>query len=385
MITDNSDAQGRLRSQKDRITELLTKEARPNFADEIGDISQSYLSSLSQNSGAAGFNQAYQQKQQQRTQQQQQGLQNQMSLYNLMQDEVNQGNQDAVAVDKAIKDITGNDVKAYEKIASEIHNLPEPANKTNATLIASKIASKMGYKPISQSSEEAELAYKKAQTNKLNAETFRVQQETKTTSKTGTNLAPVDPILVRQIDKEVIVKNREAATTANDSLRALQSIENSLFDANGKPKVQTGKSAAFGSRLGQFIPGVDTSTYEDINSKQKELGLNVSTMLKGQTSDRDVLTSLETVPGYDKKPEANRKIIASKRAALKVISEMPKFTSQWRAKYGSTINTDEQGKTYDEAFLDWQASRFKELGGSKIKESQSNISNNYKGYSYNIK
>ena len=71
-----------------------------------------------------------------------------------------------------------------------------------------------------------------------------------------------------------------------------------------------------------------------------------------------------------------------KKAALKVVAEMPKFTSQWRNRYGSTINTDEQGRTYDEAFLDWQAKKFKDLGGSKQNVENNN---NYKGYSYEIK
>ena len=372
MISDNySSSQNQLKSARDRITQLLTQQSQPvSKLENSLDIGQSILSALSANTGAQGFNQAYQGIQQQREAKNQQALQRQQGLYDIMQDEVKQGNEHAVAIDKAIRNIAGNDINAYTKIANELHNSPQEINPANANLETTKIASRLGIKPMGLKSDEMDLIYKQAQINKLNAETQKTNADAqKLKNLTNNNLSNIDPILSRQIDKENIIKNRESASIANDSLRSLQAIENSLFDEKGNPKVETGKLQAIKGRVGQYIPGVDTANFQNVNAKATELSFNVASMLKGQTSDRDVSRSLESVPGYDKSPKANKEIINSKKAALKVISEMPKFTTQWRAKYGSTINTDEEGKTYDEAFLDWQAKKFKEYGGSKMGDS----------------
>lgn len=156
--------QQNLDSSRDRITQMLQKQSQPaSFGQEIGDISQSLLSALSQKTGAAGYQQAYGQAQQQRQQQAQGQLQSQMNLHKMMQEEVAQGNEEAAAVDKAIKDITGNDINAYEKIAAEIHNSPEPANRRNATLLATRAATRMGYKPLGQTADELEIQFKKSQ------------------------------------------------------------------------------------------------------------------------------------------------------------------------------------------------------------------------------
>lgn len=84
-------------------------------------------------------------------------------------------------------------------------------------------------------------------------------------------------------------------------------------------------------------------------------------MLKGQTSDKDVERSLLTTPSFDKEPPANKQIIKDQKAALTVVAETPKFTAAWRNRYGSTLGTDEQGRTYDEAKLDFQAKDLKNL------------------------
>jgi len=181
----------------------------------------------------------------------------------------------------------------------------------------------------------------------------------------------IDPVLARQLDKDIIVNNRKSADLANDSLRSLGAIENALFDNKGNPKVNTGKAKAALEYAGQVIPFADSSKYQNIVAKSQKLSLDVSSMLKGQTSDKDVQRSLLTSPSFDKEPEANKQIIKDQKAAFTVVSEMPKFTAAWRNRYGSTIGTNEEGITYDEAFLDWQARRFKELGG--VKESESEI------------
>jgi len=183
----------------------------------------------------------------------------------------------------------------------------------------------------------------------------------------------IDPILARQVDKDVIMVNRKSADLASDSLRSLAGIENALFDSKGNPKVNTGKSKAAFEYAGQVIPFVDSSKYQDVVAKSQKLSLDVSSMLKGQTSDKDVERSLLTTPSFDKEPEANKQIIKDQKAGLQVVAEMPKFTAAWRSKYGSTLGTNEQGKTYDEAFLDWQAERFKELGGVKEAENISDV------------
>lgn len=341
-----------LQNSRDRITQFLASETRPSFVREMGDISQSLLSSLSQGTGAAGFEQAYGGIQQQRRQKTQ-------DLYKMMQDEVARGNEDASAVDKAIKDITGNDVVAYQKIASEIHNSPEPADRRNATLLASRAASRMGYKPMGFESDKLDMAYKRAQINKLNADAIKASRAGKS------GMADIDPVLARQVDKDVILKNREAGQSADKSLRALSQIENIFFDAKGNPKVQTGKAQGVLQFAGQIIPGVDSTAYQSAKAKTNEMSMEIASMLKGQTSDRDVTRSIETVPSFSYDPAANKQIIKDKRAALKVVSEMPRFVSQWRSRYGSTIGTDEQGQTFDEAYLDWQARRFQELGGKR--------------------
>lgn len=183
----------------------------------------------------------------------------------------------------------------------------------------------------------------------------------------------IDPVLSRQVDKEVIINNRKSGDLASDSLRSLEQIENALFDSKGNPKVNTGKSKAALEYAGQIIPFVDSSNYQDVVSKSQKLSLDVSSMLKGQTSDKDVERSLLTTPSFDKEPPANKQIIKDQKAALTVVAETPKFTAAWRNRYGSTLGTDEQGRTYDEAKLDFQAKRFKELGGVKESESVDNV------------
>ena len=347
-----------MREMRDRITALLQDQSRNQSQGlGMGDITQSYLSSLSSGTGAAGFAQNYNQLQQERQRQQK-------DLYNMMQDEVKNGNEDAAAVDKAIRDITGNDVATYEKIASEIHNSPEPADRRNANLLASRAAAKLGYKSMAQTSDELDLAYKREQINKLRNEANK--------SKGNGNNAPLDPILTRQVDKDVILQSRESSAGANDSLKSLQAIESALFDEKGNPKVKTGKAQSTGQALGQILPWVDSSTYQDVQSKATKLSLDTASMLKGQTSDKDVARSLMTAPGYDKTPEANRRIIRDQKASLRVVAESPRFISAWRNRYGSTLGTDEEGRTFDEAFLDWQKSRFEELGGKT--ENQGEIS-----------
>jgi len=163
-MRDYTQQNKQLSEQKDRITNLLRTQSQPaSLPQEIGNISQSLLSALSQGTGAAGYQQAYRGIQDQNLQNQTAQLQREKGLYDMMQDEIKQGNEEAGAVDKAIRDITGNDIGAYEKIASELHNSPDPVNRQNATLLASKAAAKMQYRPLSLQADEADIAYKKAQ------------------------------------------------------------------------------------------------------------------------------------------------------------------------------------------------------------------------------
>lgn len=188
--------------------------------------------------------------------------------------------------------------------------------------------------------------------------------------KTQNSANNIDPVLSRQVDKDVIINDRKSGDLASDSLRSLKGIENSLFDSKGNPKIKTGKSKAALEYASQIIPFVDSSDYQDVTSKSQKLSLDVSSMLKGQTSDKDVERSLFTVPSFDKEPPANKRIIKDQNAALTVVTETPKFTAAWRNKYGSTLGTDEQGRTYDEVKLDFQAKRFQELGGVKESEKE---------------
>jgi len=170
-MLDNSQARNNLASQRDRITQLLTQQTQPQSKLQSGlDIGSAFLSALSSNTGAAGVDQALAQIKEQRQKEFGNKLKGQHDLYNQMQDEVKQGNEDAMAVDKAIKDITGNDINAYQKIASQLHNSPEPIHKNNATFLASKVASQMGYKPLAAESEKLTIQKTKAEINKLNAE-----------------------------------------------------------------------------------------------------------------------------------------------------------------------------------------------------------------------
>lgn len=163
MFEDNNTVQSSLAAQRDRITQLLSNQSQPSKLGQGLDLAGAFLSSLSKNTGAAGVHEYMQNVEQARQQNQAADLQKQMGLYNLMQDQAKQGNEDAVAVDKAIKDIAGNDISAYSKIASALQEHPEPVNKTNATLLASRAAAKMGYKPMSQTADELELQYKRSQ------------------------------------------------------------------------------------------------------------------------------------------------------------------------------------------------------------------------------
>ena len=170
-MLDNSQARNNLASQRDRITQLLTQQTQPQSKLQSGlDIGSAFLSALSSNTGAAGVDQSLAQINEQRQKEFGNKLKGQHDLYKMMQDEVNLGNEDAAAVDKAIKDITGNDINAYQKIASQLHNSPEPIHKNNATLLASKVATQMGYKPLSAENDKLTMQKTKAEINKLNSE-----------------------------------------------------------------------------------------------------------------------------------------------------------------------------------------------------------------------
>lgn len=166
MIEDNSQAQQNLASQRDRITKLLTQQTQPvSFGQDVGDIAQSFLSALSQNNGAAGFQQAYQNIGQARQQKAAGQLQNQNSLYQLMKDQVAQGNEDAAHVDKTIKDVVGEDPKAYEAVANELHSMPQEVNKSNATMAVTKAANKLGIKSFSKTKEDLAVQEAKSKIN----------------------------------------------------------------------------------------------------------------------------------------------------------------------------------------------------------------------------
>jgi len=179
------------------------------------------------------------------------------------------------------------------------------------------------------------------------------------------NIIDAEPKLKNKVDEEIIKKTRESASFANDSLRNLESIQEALFDSEGNPKIKTGKIQKYGQQIGQYLPFVESGRFQEINAKTTELGLNISSMLKGQTSDRDVSRSLESVAGFDKEPNANKKILTDKKAAIKVVAEMPKFTTNWIQSYGSTLNPNESGQSFDDAFLNWQSQAFKKYGGTK--------------------
>lgn len=179
------------------------------------------------------------------------------------------------------------------------------------------------------------------------------------------NIIDAEPKLKNKVDEEIIKKTRESASFANDSLRNLESIQKALFDSEGNPKIKTGKIQKYGQQIGQYLPFVESGRFQEINAKTTELGLNISSMLKGQTSDRDVSRSLESVAGFDKEPNANKKILTDKKAAIKVVAEMPKFTTNWIQSYGSTLNPNESGQSFDDAFLNWQSQAFKKYGGTK--------------------
>lgn len=218
---------------------------------------------------------------------------------------------------------------------------------------------------LDASLNKAKIDTERAQQAKYYAEANKLKNQADPTN--------IDPILARQVDKDVIINNRKSADLASDSLRSLNLIENSLFDSKGNPKVNTGKSKAALEYAGQIIPFVDSSKYQDVVAKSQKLSLDISSLLKGQTSDKDVERSLLTAPSFDKEPEANKKIIKDQKAALQIVAEMPKFTAAWRNRYGSTIGTDESGRTYDEAFLDWQKQRFNQLGGNTESGNAGNV------------
>lgn len=150
-----------LSASRDRISNILKKQAEPSFGDEVSNVGQSLLSALSANAGAAGFEQNYQAKEQSK-------MQAANSLYKLMQDEVQQGNQDAAAVDKAIKDITADDVKGYEEIANIIHQSPEKIGQHNASMAVAKAANSLGYKPKLSIKDQVDVDLKRAHANHFN-------------------------------------------------------------------------------------------------------------------------------------------------------------------------------------------------------------------------
>jgi len=253
MITDTSQIQKNLDAQKDRITTFLTKQAGDqSFGQNAADVGQSFLSALSANTGAAGFQNAYGNIQNQRNQAQ-------GNLYNLMQDEVNKGNEDASAVDKAIKDIAGNDTNAYEKIANEIHNSPDMANKANANLLANRAAAKIGYQSTPYKVEQLQL-------QKLADEATTARMNRQIMQKIGFTSPKAfekyqEKIAEDQAAKHIALPQVEAKT--NEALGLINEVIN-----------HPGMSSMVGSRLG--LGSVNTLLPDWLGGKNPIAGTNAA-------------------------------------------------------------------------------------------------------------
>jgi hypothetical protein len=215
-----------------------------------------------------------------------------------------------------------------------------------------ELEAKIRNEAIMARKHEQEILTSHALQGKYESEATKLRKQAQAT---GDN----DPILARQVDKDTIIEARAAATSAKITLRTLGQLNNIL------DKSKTGKYRAFGASVAQYVPikSNNTVNYQTAESLSKKLAVDIAKQLK-PVSNVDIIFSANQIPSFDKLPEANKQISANIEAVEKLSGDIPQFISKWRAENGSTINTDKDGRTYDEVKSEWELKRFEELGGS---------------------
>ncbi|QOR55471.1 MAG: hypothetical protein ULS35scaffold63_28 [Phage 33_17] len=175
-----------------------------------------------------------------------------------------------------------------------------------------------------------------------------------------------DPALTRKIDTNIINSARENAVQADENIDLLNQAEDLLNQG-----LKTGKFNANFAKYAQNIPGVATQRIagiQEFEAISNELTIRIANSIKGSAIDSHITLAAGTKPSSDKSPEANMRIIRNKKALLETISEKPSFINEWINNYGSTLNSDERGRTFDKAWKQQSKEIYHQKGGTIEKE-----------------
>lgn len=78
-------------------------------------------------------------------------------IYNLMRQQVEQGDPETMGIDKAINEVVGNDPAAYVQILGDLHSDPENVSVSNAKMKVMKYAAQRGIVPIDLQEKKAKI------------------------------------------------------------------------------------------------------------------------------------------------------------------------------------------------------------------------------------
>lgn len=167
-------------------------------------------------------------------------------------------------------------------------------------------------------------------------------------------------------DVKMMEKAREAATEADNLLQELDAAE-AVLDSGFNTGIGA-PAQAFLSGVGEAVGITDGTTAtqnQQLESASKKIAMDGLRLLGGNDTERELLTSMQTTVSTTKTEEANRKILKKQRAAAQVLTERSAFMDRWVADNGSLSNQSGSGKTFAEAWREYQVPRFRELiGGS---------------------
>jgi hypothetical protein len=186
----------------------------------------------------------------------------------------------------------------------------------------------------------------------------------------------IDPITSREIDVNLVKATDKAAQGSQTSLQSLDQLEKILL----KNKNRTGKLRSIGIATGNYL-GIgndkilaDYQAAKSLTTKQATAALQ---MMGGNDSNTDVALQITAAPSFDKRWEANKRIIENQRAAAKMAQKIPDFQRNWIGKNGSTLRPDKKtGQNYQEAFNEWQGKMYEKMGGEFTIKPDENEQNN---------
>lgn len=149
--------------------------------------------------------------------------------------------------------------------------------------------------------------------------------------------AQKDTYVNSEVDKASLQKLSETSQTAQQLSYKLDNIDKFLDN------VKTGKFAdakllanQIGGALGNKDLRFEAGNAESLQALARQAQLDVQTLLKGSTSNRDMETIAQSAPELTKTPEGNKQLIAAMKAAAQRSTLQYDFTYAYRNKFHTT-------------------------------------------------